>query len=129
MRHRKSNKKFNRDFDHRRALFRNLTLAFFEHGHITTTVAKAKAVRPRIEKLITLAKEDTLAHRRLAARWITNKVILRKLFKEIAPNYLDRNGGYTRIIRLYRRPGDAAEMARLELVEPASSKESKPEKT
>lgn len=128
MRHRKSNKKFNRDFDHRRALFRNLALAFFEHGHITTTVAKAKAVRPRIEKLITLAKEDTLAHRRLAARWITNKEILRKLFKEIAPNYINRNGGYTRIIRLYRRPGDAAEMARLELVEPISAKEGKPEK-
>ncbi|HEY74753.1 MAG TPA: 50S ribosomal protein L17 [Chloroflexi bacterium] len=136
MRHRVAGKKLNRSSGHRRALFRNLVSAVIYHERIETTEAKARAVRRHVEKLITLAKRGLAAEkedpargvhaRRLAAarlnRWVTEPDgtrvdLVRKLFDEIAPRYMDRPGGYTRIIKLGPRKGDAAPMAILELVE------------
>lgn len=136
MRHRVAGKKLNRSSGHRRALRRNLVTALFQHGRIETTEVKAKAVRGQAEKLITLAKRglavdqaDTargVHARRLAAsrlnRWVTNPDgtrvdIVKKLFEDIAPRYVDRPGGYTRMYKLGPRKGDAAPMALLELVE------------
>ena len=133
MRHLKAGKKLNRSPSHRLALYRNLTMALVRHERIITTKAKAKAVRPFIEKLITLAKKGTLHHRRLAiarlgpmASAIVNpkgdtqadkRTIIQKLFDELGPRFADRPGGYTRVIkRNYRRLGDAGETAFLELL-------------
>src|SRR6059058_2553511 len=99
MRHLKAGRKLNRNAAHRAALMRNLTCALIEHGRIITTVAKAKALRPFVEKLITLAKKGTLHARRLAVARLHNKKMVTKLFKEIAPRFSDRPGGYTRIIK------------------------------
>jgi large subunit ribosomal protein L17 len=136
MRHRVAGKKLNRSSGHRRALFRNLISALIYHGRIRTTEAKARAVRGQAEKLITLAKHGLVAEqedaargihaRRLAAarlnRWMaegdgTRVDLVKKLFDEVAPRYADRPGGYTRIVKLAPRRGDAAPMAVLELVE------------
>jgi large subunit ribosomal protein L17 len=112
-------------------LFRNLTRALFEHGRIITTVAKAKEVRPFVERLITIAKRGlasndaakTLHARRLAVQKLHDKELTAKLFKEIAPRYADRNGGYTRIIKRHeRRLGDAGETAFLELLKAGEQK-------
>ncbi len=94
----------------------NVAAALFEHKHIRTTTVKAKEVRSTVERLITFAKKGSLADRRQVLRTIRDKKIVRSLFDEIAPTYKDRNGGYTRVIKLGRRRGDAAEMAVLELV-------------
>ncbi|HEC34895.1 MAG TPA: 50S ribosomal protein L17 [Chloroflexi bacterium] len=136
MRHRVAGKKLNRSGGHRRALFRNLVSALIRHERIETTEAKARAVRRQAEKLITLAKRGLAAEaenplrgvhaRRLAAarmhRWVrepdgTRVDLVKKLFEEVAPRYMDRPGGYTRIVKLGLRKGDAAPMAVLELVE------------
>src|SRR5262245_26436743 len=117
MRHLKAGRKLNRNAAHRTALLRNLSCALIEHERIITTVAKAKALRPFIEKLITLARQGTLHARRLAVSRLHNKEAVAKLFKEIAPRFAERPGGYTRIIRRQeRRLGDAGETAYIELL-------------
>ena len=110
------NRKLGVRSDIRRAMLRNLTTSFLETGRIETTVARAKEVRSVAEKMITLGKKNTLASRRQALSYITKEDVVKKLFDEIAPKYAERNGGYTRVIRLGARRGDAAEMAVLELV-------------
>jgi len=117
MRHRKTVKKLNRTVAHRKALLANLAAALFEHKRIVTTHAKAKAAQQYIEKLITLAKANTVHSRRLALQRVRHKWVVQTLFNEIAPVYLQRNGGYTRVIRMGRRHGDAAEVSVLELVD------------
>ncbi|MEA5645355.1 MAG: 50S ribosomal protein L17 [Cutibacterium granulosum] len=101
---------------HSRIILRNLTSQLFEHGRVVTTLAKAKQVRPIAEKLITRAKVDTVANRRIVNRTITDKGVSHVLFTEIAPMMAERNGGYTRITRIGDRKGDAAPMAVIELV-------------
>ncbi len=119
MRHRVKTKSFHRPKEQREALFVNLAIALIEHGKIETTVQKAKALRPFIEKLVTLAKKETVAARRLLnARLRNNTKAATKLFKEIAPLFKERNGGYTRIYKLdKRRRGDDAQMAIIEFIE------------
>lgn len=117
MRHRRKGRKLNRTASHRRALLANLVTALFEHGSIKTTLAKAKEARPLAEKLITLAKRGDLAARRRALRIVKDKSLVYKLFNQLAPKFVDRNGGYTRIVRLGRRMGDGAHIAILQLVE------------
>ena len=109
-------RKLGRASDHRMAMLRGLVTFFLENGRIETTVTRAKEVRALSEKMITLAKENTLHNKRLAMAFITKEDVVYKLFGEIAPKYKDVNGGYTRITKLGPRRGDAAEMAVLELV-------------
>lgn len=117
MRKRKKGKKLSRSPAHRRALYRNLIQGLFLHGKIRTTLPKAKVIRPIAEKLITKARGGTPHARRQIEAFFYQKEIAEKLFSEIAPTYEGRPGGYTRIIKLGRRGGDAAEMAIIELVE------------
>ncbi len=116
MRHRKSGRHLNRTSAHRKAMFRNMSASLIKHELIKTTAAKAKALRPVIEPLITLAKQDTVANRRLAFARIRSDEAVAKLFVELGPRYQDRPGGYTRILKCGRRSGDAAPMAYIELV-------------
>jgi len=116
MRHRVHGRKLGRTTPHRRALLRNLCTSLFEHGRIKTTVQKAKEVRPVAEKLITLGKRDTLHARRQAAGFLLKAAVVQELFGTIAARYADRNGGYTRIIKLGSRPGDGADLAIIELL-------------
>ena len=116
MRHRKLKGKLNRTPSHRKAMLRNMTASILEHGRIQTTLAKAKEVRKMVDHVITLAKREDLHARRQVLRLIPNKTTVSKLFTDIAPQYQDRNGGFTRIYRLGQRRGDAAEMAVIELV-------------
>ena len=109
-------RKLGKATDHRIAMLKNLTTALFENGKIETTVAKAKEVRSLAERMITLGKQNTLHTRRQALSYITKEDVVTKLFGEIAPKYADRNGGYTRIVKIGPRRGDAAEMAIIELV-------------
>ncbi len=109
-------RKLGRDTAHRTAMLRGLVTFFFENGKIETTDTRAKEVRSLAEKMITIAKEDNLTNRRTVMAFITKEAVTNKLFTEIAPKYVDRNGGYTRISKLGPRRGDAAEMAILELV-------------
>jgi large subunit ribosomal protein L17 len=123
MRHLKAGRTLGRNASHRAALMRNLARALFEHGRIITTVAKAKEVRPFVEKLITLAKKGTLHARRLAIARLHDKDSVARLFKEIGPRFADRPGGYTRIIkRPERRLGDAGVTAFLELLKEGETK-------
>ncbi len=117
MRHRKSGRHLNRTSSHRTAMFRNMAVSLFEHEMIKTTVAKAKELRRVAEPLITLAKEDSVANRRLAFSRTRSKSAVGKLFRELGPRYQDRPGGYTRILKCGYRPGDAAPMAFVELVD------------
>ncbi len=116
MRHRKAGRKLNRDSAHRLAMLRNIVTSLLEHERIVTTLPKAKEVRRAAEKMITLGKRGDLHAQRQAAAYIRSKSIVTKLFKELAPQYAERQGGYTRIIRTGNRPGDAAPMALIELV-------------
>ena len=118
MRHQKQRNKLSRDSAHRRALLRNLCREVIEHERIKTSEAKAKAVKPEIEKLITLARKGDLHARRQATSILQHpaKDVIYKLFEEIAPRYTERPGGYTRILKLGARPGDATELVYLELV-------------
>ena len=117
MRHQKTRHKLSRDTAHRKALLANLSKELIEHERIETTVAKAKAVRPEVEKLITLARRGDLHARRQALAALgQDKFIVYKLFEEIAPRYTERPGGYTRILKLGPRKSDATEMALIELV-------------
>ncbi len=121
MRHRKSGRKFNRNSAHRKAMFRNMSASLFEHEIIKTTLPKAKELRRHAEPLITLAKEDTVANRRLAFARLGNnhraRAIVTKLFEELGPRYQTRPGGYLRILKCGTRPGDNAPMAYVELVD------------
>jgi len=110
------NRKFNMPTDQRIAMLRTLTTQLLEHGRIETTVTRAKEVRSTAEKMITLGKTNTLHTRRQALSYITKEDVVKKLFDEIAPKYAERQGGYTRIMRVGPRRGDAAEMALIELV-------------
>jgi len=116
MRHRVHGRKLGRPTPHRRALLRNLCTSLFEHGRITTTVQKAKELRPFAEKLITLGKKDTLHARRRAATFLLKAAVVKELFDTIAARYADRNGGYNRIIKLGFRSGDGADLAIVELL-------------
>ncbi len=116
MRHGNSGKKLGRDSAHRKALYSNLAGALIEHGRIKTTVTKAKAVKPLAEQMITLGRRGDLHARRQATAFLRSRDVVHHLFAEIAPRFKDRPGGYTRIIKLGPRPGDAAEMVYLELV-------------
>ena len=117
MRHRKGVKKMGRNGTHRRATLRNMTTSLFRYERIQTTEAKAKALRPFAEQLITLAKRGDLAARRLAAKQISDSEILQKLFGDIALRCADRPGGYTRILKTGYRSGDRASTALIELVD------------
>ncbi len=117
MRHGKQRHKLSRDTAHRRALLRNLCRDLIEHERIKTSQAKAKAAKPEVEKLITLAKRGDLHARRKALSELgQDRFIVHKLFEEVAPRYAERNGGYTRIVKLGPRRSDATEMVFLELV-------------
>jgi large subunit ribosomal protein L17 len=116
VRHGNSGKKLGRDSAHRKALYSNLAGALIEHGRIKTTVTKAKAVKPLAEQMITLGRRGDLHARRQATAFLRSRDVVHHLFAEIAPRFKDRPGGYTRIIKLGPRPGDAAEMVYLELV-------------
>lgn len=109
-------RKLGKATDHRMAMLKNLTTQLLAHGKIETSEAKAKEVRSIAEKMITLGKQNTLHTRRQALAFITEEDVVTKLFNEIAPKYADRNGGYTRIIKIGPRRGDACEMAVIELV-------------
>jgi large subunit ribosomal protein L17 len=117
MRHGNKGRALSRTSEHKEALLRNMAVSLFRHGRIETTTAKAKELRPFAEKLITLAKRGDLHARRLAARRIQDHEVLRALFADIGPKYTDRPGGYTRILKLGPRSGDAADMALIELVD------------
>ena len=117
MRHRKAGRQLRRTSEQKLALMRNLASSLLESGAIVTTEAKAKELRPFVEKLITKAKTGTLHARRLAVRHIHKRATADKLFREIGPRFATRTGGYTRILKTGHRKGDGAEMARIELVE------------
>ena len=117
MRHGMGTRKLNRTKGHRRALFANLANALLKHEQISTTLPKAKDLRPYVEKLITLGKTGTLHARRLAASKLRDDAVVAKLFSVIGPRYKDRSGGYTRILKAGFRYGDAAPMAVIELVD------------
>jgi large subunit ribosomal protein L17 len=117
LRHRKTGRKLGRDAAERRALYSNLACALIEHGRIKTTEAKAKEVRPIVEEMITLGKRGDLAAHRHAVRFLRSKEIAHLLFSEIAPRFAERPGGYTRIVKIGPRQGDAALMVYLELVD------------
>ena len=123
MRHRKDHRKLSRTASHRRAVLRNLVTALFQYERIETTVVKAKESRRLAERLITFAKRGDLAARRHVARFVMRPAVTAKLFATIAPWYEERNGGYTRIVRVGRRLGDAGETAYLELVKTTEQKE------
>jgi large subunit ribosomal protein L17 len=117
MRHRIAGRKLQRTSSHRAALFRNMAAALIKHEQITTTTAKAKELRPYVEKLITLAKKGGLSNRRLAHARMLDETQLTKLFDVIAPRYAERAGGYTRVIKAGIRASDAAPIAIIELVD------------
>lgn len=117
MRHRYSGRKLNRTSSHREAMFRNMAVSLFEHELIKTTLPKAKELRRHAEPLITLAKVDSVANRRLAFARTRSKVAVGKLFTDLGPRFKDRPGGYIRILKCGYRPGDKAPMAYVELVD------------
>src|SRR5688500_3344640 len=123
MRHARAGKKLGRDSAHRKALYSNLAGSLFQHGRIKTTEAKAKAVKPFAEQMITLGKRGDLHARRLALAELRSQDVVHQLFADVAPRFADRPGGYTRIVKLGPRLGDSAEMVYLELVdyEPAGT--------
>ena len=116
MRHRAKGRQLSRTSTHKRAMLNNMASSLFEHGRIVTTEAKAKELRPFAEKLITLARRGDLHARRLVERRIKDRDTLGKLFSEIGPRFAARPGGYTRILKMGHRPGDGADIARIELL-------------
>ncbi len=125
MRHRLANKKLGRNSAQRKALLRSLVTSFLERERINTTLAKAKAVRPLAEKMITLAKKNSLHARRKVLRFVYKKDVVKKLFEDIGPRFTERPGGYTRIIKTGQRAGDGAQQAIIELVGTEYKKKSK----
>jgi len=128
MRHLVKKKKLGRNTAQRRALLRNLVTSFLEKERMRTTLAKAKAAKPLAEKMITLAKKDTLHAKRQALSYIYKKSVVKKLFEELGPRFSERPGGYTRIVKIGPRAGDGAEMAILELVGSEFEKKAKKKK-
>ena len=124
MRHRKSGRRLGRNSAHRKAMFRNMATSVLRHETIRTTLPKAKELRRVVEPLITLAKEDSVANRRLAFDRLRDKEIVGKLFTDVGPRFRDRPGGYLRILKTDPRPGDAAPMAIVMLTEQAVEAES-----
>jgi large subunit ribosomal protein L17 len=116
VRHHRAGKKLGRDASHRKALYSNLAGSLIQHGRIKTTVTKAKAVKPIAEQMITLGRRGDIHARRQAVAFLRSKDVVHLLFAEVAPRFRDRPGGYTRIVKIGPRPGDAAEMAYLEFV-------------
>ena len=127
MRHRKSGRQLNRNSSHRIAMFRNMATSLFEHELIKTTLPKAKELRRIVEPLITLAKTDSVANRRLAFARLRDKAMVAKLFSDVGPRFSTRPGGYTRVLKCGFRSGDAAPMAYVELVDRAPTAEAKSE--
>ena len=121
-------RKLGRTTDHRKAMLRGMVTYLLENGSVETTLTRAKEVRPLAEKMITLGKKNTLASRRQAMAFITKESVVKKLFDTIAPEYADRNGGYTQIYKIGPRRGDAAEMAIIRLVANAPVAEEKADK-
>jgi len=117
MRHQRAGRKLGRDAAHRKALYANLTASLIEHGRIRTTLAKAKEVRPVAEEMITLGRRGDVPARRQALKFLRSQDVVHKLFSDVGPRFADREGGYSRIVRIGPRLGDAAEMAYLELVD------------
>ncbi len=117
MRHAIRHRKLGRTSAHRQAMFRNQLASLIEHGRIKTTLSKAKELRPLAERLVTRGREDTVHARRMVGRYVPDRDLIKKLFEEISPRFSDRPGGYTRILKLGPRNGDAAEMAILEFVD------------
>jgi large subunit ribosomal protein L17 len=117
MRHRHSGRQLNRNSSHRKAMFRNMAVSLFRHELIRTTVPKAKELRRTAEPLITMAKSDSVAKRRLAFSRLRDDGVVNKLFTELGPRYQDRPGGYLRILKTGFRPGDSAPMAIVELMD------------
>ncbi len=117
MRHQRAGRKLGRDSAHRKALYANLASALIEHERIKTTEAKAKEVRPIVEQMISLGKRGDLHAHRQAVAYLRSKSVAHKLFSDVAPRFAERPGGYTRVVKLGPRPGDAARMAYLELVD------------
>ena len=117
MRHQRAGKKLGRTSAHRKALYANLAGALIEHGRIRTTEAKAKAVKPIAEQMITLGRRGDIHARRQAIAFLRSQDVVHKLFSEVAPRFADRPGGYSRIVKIGTRQGDAAEMVYLELVD------------
>lgn len=116
MKHRIQRRKFDMPTSQRMSMLRNLTTDVLNYGYVKTTEARAKELRRLIDQMITLGKKDTVIAKQKAASFIYDKKIVKKLFKEIAPKYTERNGGYTRVIKLPNRQGDDSKMARIELV-------------
>ncbi|MBT8097490.1 MAG: 50S ribosomal protein L17 [Woeseia sp.] len=121
MRHRKSGRKLGRNSSHRKAMFRNMAASLLRHEQIKTTLPKAKELRRVVEPLITLAKVDGVANRRLAFDRLRDKVVVGKLFSDLGPRFKARPGGYLRILKIGPRPGDAAPMAIVQLVDKAAT--------
>ena len=117
MRHRRSGRKLGRDASHRKALYANLACSLIEHGRIKTTEAKAKAVKPFAEQMITLGRRGDLHARRQAMAQLRSQEIVHRLFADVGPRFADRPGGYSRIVKLGPRQGDGADMVYLELVD------------
>lgn len=117
MRHKIAGRKLGRTTAHRRSLFRNMATSLIKHEQITTTLPKAKELRPIVEKLVTLGKGDTLAARRRAHAYLKDEKVVAKLFATLGPRYVDRHGGYTRVLRAGMRYGDAATLAVIEFVD------------
>ncbi len=124
MRHRKSGRQLNRNSSHRKAMFSNMANSLFDHEIIKTTLPKAKELRRVAEPLITMAKSDSVANRRLAFSRLRDKAMVGKLFTELGPRYKERAGGYTRILKCGFRSGDTAPMAYIELVDRAAEADS-----
>jgi large subunit ribosomal protein L17 len=117
MRHKKAGRRLGRNSSHRKAMFRNMAASLLRHETIKTTLPKAKELRRVVEPLITLAKEDGVARRRLAFDRLRDREVVGKLFKDLGPRFRDRPGGYLRILKLGPRPGDSAAMAVVQLVD------------
>jgi len=128
MRHLNSGRKLNRTGSHRKALFRNMVLSLIRHGRITTTDAKAKELRRYADKMVTLGKQGDLSARRLAFAFMQSHDAVKKLFDEIAPQFKERPGGYTRVIKFERRRGDAALMSVIEFTGTTETVQKKPKK-
>ena len=116
MRHRNAGRKLSRNTSHRRALLRNLVTSLLDHGRLMTTLPKAKEIRPLAEKMITLGKRDSLHARRQVQAYVLKEATAKRVFDTIAPKFADRNGGYSRIIKLGNRKGDGADLAVIELI-------------
>jgi large subunit ribosomal protein L17 len=127
MRHRESGRKLNRNSSHRKAMFKNMTVSLVEQELITTTLAKAKELRRVAEPLITMAKSDSVAKRRLAFARLRDREAVTKLFNELGPRYSKRPGGYLRILKCGPRPGDKAPMAIVELMDRPAAGDAAPE--